>query len=64
MSKVSKDQAAAKIKASDPLETALLTIARDLSDSQKRALIEQAIKLIKEYVKDQRDVIVCVIKEK
>jgi hypothetical protein len=64
MSKVSKDQAAAKIRASDPLEVSLLTIARDLSDSQKRTLIEQAIKLIKEYVKEQRGVIICVIKEK
>jgi hypothetical protein len=64
MSKVSKDTAVRQIKSTNALEVSLFTIKRDAPESQKKSETEQAIKLFREYVADQRDVTMCLVKEK
>jgi hypothetical protein len=64
MSKVSKDTAINKIKATNPLEVSLFTIKRDAPESQKKSDADKAIKLLREYIADQRDTTICIVKEK
>jgi hypothetical protein len=64
MSKVSKDTAINKIKATNPLEVSLFTINRDAPESQKKSDADKAIKLLREYIADQREVLICLVKEK
>lgn len=64
MKKVKKDEAISKIKATDPLEVSLTTIKRDAPESQKKAEVDQVVKLLREYVADQRDAVVCLVKER
>ncbi|HMO01465.1 MAG TPA: hypothetical protein PKD37_04905 [Oligoflexia bacterium] len=64
MSKVSKETAINKIKATNPLEVQLFTIKRDAPESQKNSDIDKVIKLLREYRNDQRDITACLVKEK
>jgi len=64
MSTVSKDTAISKIKATNPLEVSLFTIKRDAPESQKKSDADKAIKLLREYIADQRQVLICLVKEK
>ena len=64
MSKVSKDTAANKIKTTDAMEVQLFTIKRDAPESQKKSDADKAIKLLREYIADQRDTTICIVKEK
>jgi hypothetical protein len=64
MSTVSKDTAINKIKATNPLEVSLFTIKRDAPESQKKSDADKAIKLLREYIADQREVLICLVKEK
>ena len=64
MSTVSKDTAITKIKATNPMEIQLVTIKRDAPESQKKSDVDKAIKLLREYIADQRQVLICLVKEK
>ena len=64
MSKVSKDQMITKVKATNPLEIAFISIARDEPDSQKRQKLNAFIKVVQEYINDSRDVQLYGLKEK
>ena len=64
MSTVSKDTAINKIKATNPLEVSLFTIKRDAPESHKKSDADKAIKLLREYIADQREVLICLVKEK
>ena len=64
MSTVSKDTAINKIKATNPMEIQLFTIKRDAPESQKKSDTDKVIKLLREYIADQREVLICLVKEK
>ena len=64
MSKVSKDTAINKIKATNPMEIQVFTIKRDAPENQKKSDADKAIKLLREYIAEQRDTTICIVKEK
>lgn len=55
MSKISKDQAIAKIKNSNPLEVSYILIQRDEPESVKRQKLRAIIELAQSYVNEVRD---------
>jgi hypothetical protein len=64
MSKVSKDTAINRLKATIPMEIQLVIVKRDAPESQKKSDADKAIKLLREYIADQREVLICLVKEK
>ena len=64
MSKISKDQAIAKIRNSNPLEISYIFIHRDEPESVKRQKIKTLIDLLQSSVKEIRDLHMIFVKEK
>lgn len=64
MSKISKDQAIAKIRKSNPLETSYIFIQRDEPESVKRQKLKAIIDLAQSYVNEVRDLHFVAVKEK
>jgi len=64
MSKISKDQAIAKIRNSNPLEISYIFIQRDEPESVKRQKIKAIIDLAQSYVNEVRDLHFVVVKDK
>lgn len=64
MSKISKDQAIAKIRNSNPLEISYIFIQRDEPESVKRQKIKALIDLLQSGAKEIRDLHMILVKEK